>query len=564
MKTITILPEEELLSIIDKVVTADVAELRLVVPSGARILESVENFSLLKREAEGAGKVVSVSTADARARSFAQKAGLPVFAVALHGAPEEPVVTYFRPRMSDILPPTGVHVPPARPFERRLPEKEVKPVAAPMHTQQEEMPVPEISRVEILDAKPKKEVVETGIEFPKTEFSEKEPAPSWFSIGRIFGSWPALVAVGGGVSAVIVAYAFFLSPKAELIITPRTDTVSSTFTFSIAVNPGDNDIAGQVVEIQKEAFGEISASATADVEDKARGTVRIFNSYSSSPQTLVDTTRLVSQDGKLFRTTVTVVVPGATIDGGEVIASSIDVPVIASEAGPDYNIGPSTFSIPGFQGTSKYTKFFGKSSEAMTGGAKGTVKVVTADDIKKAEETASQDALAQAESEFSQKVPQDFILLKDARFLSQETLSNHEANDHADTVRATSRVRIRALLFKEGDIQAKIAQQLAEQFSADVEPIEGSVIYEYAVPSLDLDNGKMTISVKVSESVAWKVGVEEIRSQIAGKNEDEIKQIIEARSDVEHGTATFRPGWVTEAPEDPERIEVKVLLSPEM
>ena len=64
MITINVLPEEELLSVIDKIVTSQQPDIRLIIPNGARILESVENFSLIKREAEGAGKVVSVATAD--------------------------------------------------------------------------------------------------------------------------------------------------------------------------------------------------------------------------------------------------------------------------------------------------------------------------------------------------------------------------------------------------------------------------------------------------------------------------------------------------------------------
>src|SRR3989344_8169719 len=104
MITISITQEEELLSVIDKIVTSAQPEIRLVVPNGARILESVENFSLIKREAEAAGKTVSVATGDPRARSFAQAAGLAVFAVSLQSY-EENELNYFRPRMSDILPP---------------------------------------------------------------------------------------------------------------------------------------------------------------------------------------------------------------------------------------------------------------------------------------------------------------------------------------------------------------------------------------------------------------------------------------------------------------------------
>ncbi|OHA51403.1 MAG: hypothetical protein A3A97_00980 [Candidatus Terrybacteria bacterium RIFCSPLOWO2_01_FULL_40_23] len=557
MITISISQDEELLSVIDKIVTSTQPEIRLVVPNGARILESVENFSLIKREAEAAGKTVSVATGDPRARSFAQAAGLAVFAVSLQSY-EENELNYFRPRMSDILPPS------ASIKHSQPPDQEVAPTT---HFIKE----PKVQRapVKLEEIKEEHEILDRKEFFPKTEVTqikndEEEKIPvaakiSFRAVVHKLESWPILLVIGGALAAVVVAYALFFSPRAELSIVPRSDDFSSNFTFNVAVNPGAEDIAGQSVEIEKEGVGEVSASGSAVVEDKATGTVKIFNAYSSAPQTLVDTTRLVSQDGKLFRTSATVVIPGATIEDGEIIPSSIDVPVIASEPGSEYNIGPATFSIPGFQGTPKYTKFYGRSSVAMSGGAKGTVKVITAEDVKKAEEAATKDVLAQAEKEFAEKIPDGFLLLDDAKFMNQETLSNQETDDKADSVKAVSKVKIRALLFREEDIHVKINAMLSEQFSAQVEPVADSVKIDYTVPSLDLDKGTMKLAVNVNEKVAWKVDVEDIKQQIAGKSEEEIKKIIGSRSDIASGVVTFRPGWADTAPEDISRITIKLL-----
>lgn len=557
MITISIAQEEELLSVIDKIVISTQSEIRLVVPNGARILESVENFSLIKREAEAAGKVVSVATGDLRARSFAQAAGLPVFAVSLQSYGENEL-NYFRPRMSDILPPSNA-------------VKNQYNVVAPDE--------PSIFVVKDADAefieerrknkdrkeekKEKKFFPQNSDEFKVTTTLESKPfaAKSIIATGFLkkISSWPFLFMAGGGFAAIIVAYVLFFLPKAELSIVPRTDDFASNFTFKVAVNPERDDIAGQQVEIEKEGTGEALATGSATVEDKSMGVVKIFNAYSSASQTLVDTTRLVSQDGKLFRISATVVIPGATIEDGEIIPSSADVPVVAGEAGSEYNIAPSTFSIPGFQGTPKYTKFYGRSSSSMTGGAKGTVKVISDDDIKKAEEAASKEVLMRAEQEFTEKIPDGFMLLDNAKFLSQETLSNQQINDKADLVKSVSRVKIKALLFKEDDIHTKINALLQEQFSAQVESIADSVKIDYKVPNLDLEKGIMKLTVNVNEKVAWKVDIEDIKKAIVGKSEEEIKEIIGARSDVGSGIVTFKPAWISKAPDDIARIEIKLL-----
>ncbi|OHA47053.1 MAG: hypothetical protein A3A80_01350 [Candidatus Terrybacteria bacterium RIFCSPLOWO2_01_FULL_44_24] len=566
MITINVLPEEELLSVIDKIVTSQQPDIRLIIPNGARILESVENFSLIKREAEGAGKVVSVATADPRARSFAQSVGLAVFAVPLSYQDENLNAAAFRPSMSDILPPSfSVHsvVPRAGQVKPIANISSVHPAEEPKERQVDKNKDRNFITEESRDIIDPLLFPESGHEFTDTndkkELSQRDKN-IFISVIKKFGSWPFLITISGGLAAVIVAYALFLSPRAELTIIPRTDDFSSDFSFVVATDPGSDDISGQMVEIQKEASAEISSSGTATVEDKAHGTVKIFNAYSSSQQTLVETTRLVSQDGKLFRTAATVVIPGATIDNGEIIPSSIDVPIIANEAGPEYNIGPSTFSIPGFQGTPKYTKFFGRSSEAMVGGAKGTVKVVSDTDVKKAEDAASKDALAQAEEEFAQKIPDGFKLLDSARFLNQETLSNAASGDKMDSIRSISKVRIRAMLFREDDIYSMINVLLEKQFTAQVEPVAGSIKIDYSVPTLELDKGRMKLEVKVDERVAWKVDIADIKNEIAGKSEEEIKQIIGARSDIASGKATFRPAWVDKAPSDVSRITIKLIL----
>ena len=60
-----------------------------------------------------------------------------------------------------------------------------------------------------------------------------------------------------------------------------------------------------------------------ELNEKARGSLTVYNEYSSSPQTLVATTRFESPEGKIFRIEKNIVVPGAKIEEGKIIASTI-------------------------------------------------------------------------------------------------------------------------------------------------------------------------------------------------------------------------------------------------
>jgi len=101
---------------------------------------------------------------------------------------------------------------------------------------------------------------------------------------------------------------------------------------------------------------------------KSTGEIMLFNEYSSETQNLIASTRFLSSDGKTFRSIEDMIVPGATFNGNEIIPSSINIEVVADHIGADYNIGPSSFTIPGFKGSDKYSGFYGKSNMPMNGG----------------------------------------------------------------------------------------------------------------------------------------------------------------------------------------------------
>lgn len=114
----------------------------------------------------------------------------------------------------------------------------------------------------------------------------------------------------------------------------------------------------------------------------ARGTVTIINNYSAA-QPLVATTRLLSEDGVLFRTDETVTVPA----GGRVT-----VPVYADQAGASGNIGPTKFEIVALWDGLK-DNIYAESDVSMTG---GVIKRVTMTEA--IAEQAKTEALAEAKA----------------------------------------------------------------------------------------------------------------------------------------------------------------------
>ena len=98
---------------------------------------------------------------------------------------------------------------------------------------------------------------------------------------------------------------------------------------------------------------------------RARGFVTVY-SLLSYPQKMVPSTRLTPPLSLIFRIDEDILVPPAKIVSGEIIPGEIKVSITADKTGPEYKIGPSTFTFPGFSGTDRYAKLYAKSFQQIT------------------------------------------------------------------------------------------------------------------------------------------------------------------------------------------------------
>jgi len=131
----------------------------------------------------------------------------------------------------------------------------------------------------------------------------------------------------------------------------------------------------EMLRLEESKSKIIKAVGIEKIEKKATGKIKIFNVFSSKSQTLVASTRFETADGKIYRISNSVTVPGSVSQGNKVIPGAVSVNVLADQAGEQYNIGLTDFTIPGFKETSKYEKFYARSETEMTGGFVGEAVV---------------------------------------------------------------------------------------------------------------------------------------------------------------------------------------------
>jgi len=367
--------------------------------------------------------------------------------------------------------------------------------------------------------------------------------------------------------ALLVAFAvvYLVLPSAEIVIEPNSESVSFDV---LAVGSEDileadgemNKIPLQRIKVSETESREFSASGEKEVNAKAKGAVIIYNEYSSEPQTLVATTRFESGNGKIYRIEKNLLVPGAKIQEGRIIASSIEAEVVADLPGKEYNVGLTDFTIPGFKGTPKYAGFYAKSKTEITGGAIGKVKVVSADDLKKAEEELKAKLREKTAKLLEKQTPDKLKLLEQGE--REEAVSAASAKENEITEKFTLETTLikEALLFDEEDIKKIAELNLVLQIGSGKKSLPKTQQIQITKPAIDWGQGKASFYLHVKEDVITEIDQDALKRELLGKNEVEVRKILAGYPEIKKAKVSFRPFWVKKVPMQENKVKITVSI----
>lgn len=362
-----------------------------------------------------------------------------------------------------------------------------------------------------------------------------------------------------GATAAILALLFFVHVRlagAKVAIYPVSRDMVLTESFLVKSGLETLDIAtktipGTVVEQERSGTKLFSSSGVDNRETKAQGTIRVFNNQTKT-QILIATTRFISEDGKLFRSNARITIPA----GG-----FLDVGVIAAEAGSEYNIGPSNFSLPGLLGSAAYTAVYGKSFAAMAGGGNTSTSVVTESDLSKAEETLLQELMQQAKEELSQSMSAPFVILE--KSMKEQVVSVSQSVEEGAPVSefsATGKVRVQALSYSLVDVETLAKEVLALAISKGEKIQDGTVhvITQDALFSNASQSG--TLKLEIRAKVYQNIEREELAESLLGRSKTEADQILLDYPQIEKYDLSFFPFWKQTMPRAKESLNIELIF----
>ncbi|MFH1188491.1 MAG: hypothetical protein V1652_01445 [bacterium] len=511
-------------AVIEKILQSNDTQIRLYIPRGALIGHSEHTLSLIKRESETAGKSLIIESVDDDILTLAD-------AIGLHAV--NPFFGRGKKAVTDIVMRSVVDV-----------NEENDTVAA----------VPDMP-----ESKSQGTVAETTLK-------KGRRFPAFVTASSRIWSWRRFSLALGATALIVgvISIAGFLLPRANMnLVFERSawnfDTELLIDLEKQSANLGDTAITlpGMVLTEKKEATQVHLANDRGKVERKAKGKVTVYNVFDTNPQLLVANTRIESPDGKIYRIEDKITVPGAIKTGNKLVPQGVTVSVVADGPGDTYNSGPvSRFTIPGFEGTSRYDGFYASSEIPITGGFIGETALPTNDDVLEARKQAKESLFEVLKTAILSNVPDDIVVAGDMIEISVvDEVIDRNVNEKGE-FSVTLYGEARAFGFREDDFKSLLTKQM-EKGTGDF------VLEEYSITvpnDVGVDFSKTQVHANAHIATVWARAFDlaAFKKEAVNKDKDEIKALIFSLPGIKSAEVRLWPFWVRRVPDNDDRINVDV------
>jgi hypothetical protein len=359
------------------------------------------------------------------------------------------------------------------------------------------------------------------------------------------------------VAFVVVTFLLLLTvlylsvSRATIKIVANPKVVSVNAVADIVTTPDEEgEISGAVAlkRFEKSQTFTLPQEGATAVEAKAAGTVTIINE-SGSAQPLVATTRVLADNGVLFRLDKAVTVPA----GGKVTAS-----VKADVAGKSGEIGPSHFIIPGLNATLQQ-KIYATSDSPMVGGVQ-FVRSLTEKDVSDAVTTLTEQILTEAKTALSEGVDRT-VFDGESYFPNVVTKTTSvPVGTETGTFSLTLGADVSAVFYNKELVEtygnSLLRKRLPEGYELIKENTEGMQV---KVEAIDTKNKEARISVyldgtsRISEEAPSLA-----KDRFVGRAPNEVLTLLRSNEAVQDVSVTFTPFWLKRVPTLKDHIKIQI------
>ncbi len=347
--------------------------------------------------------------------------------------------------------------------------------------------------------------------------------------------------------------------KASIVINPKVIdlNLSDSFKANKDLDILNENLAFQLMIIEDSISKEIISSGEVDAQEKAVGRVVIYNAFSNTPQSLSAETRLENPDKKIFKIKEKVLIPGMSEDG---IPGSIEVDIIANEAGESYNIPPTDFELIGFKGTSKYKKIYARSLGATTGGFKGKKSVIDEELRNNTEKEIKLELESLLLKKALEQIPPGYVLFKNASlFKFYPELKTYEGDSKKAFLEVNG--KLSAFLFEEKNLTKNILKtKLPKESTDDVYILNlRDLNFSLENQNTNLEQlAEITFKLTGNSFVVSLIDDKELLNKLLGQPKKNFNNILFKYDNIKDADLVIKPFWQNKIPEDKNKVKIEV------
>jgi hypothetical protein len=333
----------------------------------------------------------------------------------------------------------------------------------------------------------------------------------------------------------------------RVVADPKVVDVSTS--LDVVAEPiAEDQVAGIVAEktLEKKRVFTLPSEGATPVEEKASGYVTLINE-SAKDQPLVATTRLISQEGILFRLQDFVNVPAQ---------GQVEAFVRADAVGKSGEIGASKFTIPGLN-AAQQEQIYGVSVAAMTGGVQ-YVRVLTQEDIDGAVTSLSAEILAEAKQELSAGADRAVL---DGEAYEVETLTQTvdvAVGAEVGSFTLTLKQKVTAVYYPQVQVQNYAERLLAEQVPDGFRiSLVNRQTMRTEVEEIDTVNAEAEIAVYLDGLSIISEDAQTLdKDRFVGRAPHEVLTLLQASEAIQDVSVTFTPFWLKRVPTLQDHIKI--------
>ena len=338
-------------------------------------------------------------------------------------------------------------------------------------------------------------------------------------------------------------------------VSPYKETLAIDSRIRARANATADGLLFEIAQLNAEESGLVTATGISSGGQYASGKIIVYNNYGSAPQRLIANTRFQTSDGKVYRIKGAISVPGMGMT---------EATVYADQAGEEYNIKPTDFTLPGLKGGPRFEKVFAKSKSAMSGGSSVNARVVKKEDIDSVRTAVNEKLKNRLTETLSKQKPEGYVLFAGAvKIEYMENPDNPKVGDSSSRSMAfKTNGSATGYLFKKD----ALAKALADDSSGDLKKapkndpimVDNIESLDFNLISTDAKNKEITVRLKGNANFVWVVDAAKLLEEIINYKGKDYTSVFQNYPSIEKAAIVQSPKWWPRFPKDKSKIKINI------